>query len=316
MDIKSRSHEPAVLGTSNPGFMSMRAGGVGRNVAENLARLGVRTGFVTAFGSDVNGAWLRSETEGAGVSLAYSLVLPVATGSYTAILDQNGELLVAVSAMQVLEALTPEVLDGIATLISSAALLVLDCNLNAETLVRACAIARDAGVAILIDPVSVPKAGRVNAVLDAGIAVHTITPNVAELDALVASGSHGYPARAAARLHERGVEHVWIRRGEHGSVMSSRRGQGAVVEEFSACDATVVDVTGAGDATLAGYAAALLMGLSEQRAAMHGHAAAAMTVESEWTVNPLMTLDSVRARADACEAARSARNLVGNVRNG
>src|SRR4051794_35968433 len=50
MDVKARSPRAAVLAPSNPGSATMSAGGVGRNVAENLARLGTRTHLVAAVG--------------------------------------------------------------------------------------------------------------------------------------------------------------------------------------------------------------------------------------------------------------------------
>ena len=306
------------MATSNPGFTITRAGGVGRNIAENLARLGVATEFVSAFGADMNGNWLRSETEAAGVSVRHSLVSRGATGSYSAVLDRGGELVVAVSAMEILDALTPQVVDSIEALISSCALLVLDCNLREETLVRAATVARDAGVAVLVDTVSVTKSVRGNAVLDAGVEVHTISPNVAELATLAACAGNQQAdlADAAARLHERGARHVWIRRGEAGSLMSSRRNHETMVDEFAACDAVVVDVTGAGDAMLAGYAAALVTGLGERNAVAYGHAAAAMTVESEWTVSPEMRLATLTARVHACGKSAKGQRLVADEHNG
>ena len=42
LDIKSRIAGKAIPGTSNPGWTETSPGGVGRNIAENLARLGAR----------------------------------------------------------------------------------------------------------------------------------------------------------------------------------------------------------------------------------------------------------------------------------
>ncbi|MEI8181049.1 PfkB family carbohydrate kinase, partial [Aestuariivirga sp.] len=55
VDIKGRSRGSFVAGTSNPGEVTVSAGGVGRNIAENLARLGISVSLVTALGQDANG---------------------------------------------------------------------------------------------------------------------------------------------------------------------------------------------------------------------------------------------------------------------
>src|SRR6478609_3187794 len=97
MDVKARSTRAAVRGTSNPGSATMSAGGVGRNVAENLARLGTRTHLVAAVGADALGDQVLSVTSGAGVHVEHVRRSARATGTYTAVLDAAGELVVAVA---------------------------------------------------------------------------------------------------------------------------------------------------------------------------------------------------------------------------
>ena len=62
MDIKARSAAPVVAATSNPGHVVRSPGGVGRNVAENLARLGTPTTLVAAVGADALGDELVAAT--------------------------------------------------------------------------------------------------------------------------------------------------------------------------------------------------------------------------------------------------------------
>ena len=61
VDLKAQSSEKAIAATSNPGHASLSAGGVGRNIAENLARLGTPTHLVAAIGVDQLGEWLVAE---------------------------------------------------------------------------------------------------------------------------------------------------------------------------------------------------------------------------------------------------------------
>lgn len=311
IDHKSQTLAAPVFGTSNPGHSRTSSGGVGRNVAENLARMGVRTRLITSIGVDADGDRLARETAGAGVDLRHSLRTARPTGRYTAVLDSSGDMVIAVSAMEAIEDITIELIDRCAAEIASAGILVLDCNIPEAALVRAGAIARDSGVPIVADPVSTPKAGRIRALLAARIPVHTMTPNRDELAALAAAltgaspttrGPAGAPSTdpdpdaAAALLHDAGVANVWVRLGSEGSYFSAAEGTRMRAEFLAAYPSTLVDVTGAGDAMLAGYVAALLAGLDPFLAARYGSAAAAITVESSLTVNPSISFAELAVR--------------------
>lgn len=280
LDLKARTTAAVVPGTSNPGTLATSPGGVGRNVAENLARLGTPTVLVAALGSDRFGDDLLDATAAAGVDVSHVRTVPGATGTYLAVLDASGDLAVGVSDMAATATLAPEHLD--AYLIAGAALVVLDGNLRADTLERAWALASAAGVRVVIDPVSVPKAAVV-APLIGERPLWCVTPNTGELAALGGS---------VADLHGRGVELVWVRRGAEGSLLSGPDGE----VELPSVPGEVVDVTGAGDAMLAAFCHALLGGAAPADAAAYGHAAAALTVASPQTVRADLTDELVRSR--------------------
>ncbi|MCW2793913.1 MAG: PfkB domain protein [Nocardioides sp.] len=293
MDVKARSTRPAVAATSNPGTGSMAPGGVGRNIAENLARLGTRTHLVAAIGSDALGDQLLAATSAAGVHVEHVRRSARATGTYTAVLDASGELVVAVADMTATDELGPDSVNAARDLVTTAGLLVLDGNLAPETLAFALDLATQAGVRTVLEPVSVPKAAAVAHLLGVERPLFALTPNRDELTALT-----GLPARtdkqlrtAAAALHARGVTHVWVRLGERGSLLSSPGG----ATYLAAVDAEVRDVTGAGDAMLAAFCHALLRGDEPAAAAAYGHAAAALTVASTQTVRPDLTERLVRS---------------------
>ena len=293
MDVKARSAGPAVSATSNPGTGSMAAGGVGRNIAENLARLGTRTHLVAAVGSDALGDQVLAATSAAGVHVEHVRRSARATGTYTAVLDADGELVVAVADMSATDELGPDSVNAARDLVTTAGLLVLDGNLAAETLAFALDLATQAGVRTVLEPVSVPKAQAVAHLISAERPLFAVTPNRDELSALT-----GLPARtdkqlrtAAAALHARGVTHVWVRLGGRGSLLSSPEGH-AFLEAVAA---EVQDVTGAGDAMLAAFCHALLRGDQPTAAASYGHAAAALTIASTHTVRPDLTDRLVRS---------------------
>jgi pseudouridine kinase len=294
VDIKARSAAPATPRTSNPGHGSMSPGGVGRNVAENLARLGTRTHLIAAVGRDPLGDNLLAQTSAAGVRLEFVQRSDRPTGTYTAILDSDGELLVAVADMAVVDDLRPEHLNSARDVIATAGLLVLDGNLAPATLQHALDLAATAQVRTILEPVSVPKARLVAATIASERPLYAVTPNRDELTALT-----DLPTRtdrqlrlAADRLHRRGVQHVWVRLGADGSLLSSASGDAV---HIPAVPTTVEDVTGAGDSGLAAFCHALIEDSDPVEAARFGHAAAALTIASPHTVRPDLTARLVRA---------------------
>jgi sugar/nucleoside kinase (ribokinase family)/DNA-binding CsgD family transcriptional regulator len=288
VDIKARSTDRIRPATSNPGWASMTPGGVGRNVAENLARLGVRTFLVSSIGRDALGDGLLSQTVAAGVRCDYVQRTELATGTYTAVLDADGELIVAVSDMAAVDALGPGPVNEARDVITTAGLLVLDGNLAMPALTHAGDLAAAAQVRTILEPVSVPKAARIASAISADRPLYAVTPNRDELAALtgLSTRTDKQLQKAADSLHARGVDHVWVRLGDRGSLFSSAS-SGAVW--LPAGTATVADVTGAGDAMLAAFCYAVLNDKDPIEAARYGQAAALLTLASPHTVRPDLT---------------------------
>ncbi len=295
MDVKARSTRDVVPATSNPGTGSMAPGGVGRNIAENLARLGTRTHLVAAIGVDGLGDQVLAATSAAGVHVEHVRRSARATGTYTAVLDAAGELVVAVADMSATDELGPDQVAAARDLIAGAGLLVLDGNLAPATLAFALDLATTSGVRTVLEPVSVPKAAALAVLVGADRPLFAVTPNRDELTALTGlpAGSDPELLASAAALHARGVSHVWVRLGERGSLLSSTGGH----TFLDAVATTVQDVTGAGDAMLGAFCHALLRGDDAVAAAAYGHVAAALTVASTHTVRPDLTDRLVRAAA-------------------
>jgi sugar/nucleoside kinase (ribokinase family) len=124
IDVKCRIAAATAMGSSNPGAVTTAVGGVARNVAENLARLGLRVALISAVGWDAEARRVIAETAAAGVDMSGVLRSAAPTGRYVATLDAQGDLLVAVNAMAILAELTPKGLAGRRALIERARLIV------------------------------------------------------------------------------------------------------------------------------------------------------------------------------------------------
>lgn len=248
IDIKAKVNAPNRLGTSNPGIVTTTAGGVGRNIAHNLARLGADVALISVVGQDVHGDAVLSETKRAGVDVSRVVRSEVSTGSYVALLDHDGEMISALSDMRCADLLTPDVIVAQEKTIELARLVVADCNLPQESLNLLAAMA---GGKLVIEPVSVPKSRKLIEVLK-NAQVYLASPNFDQIEQM--AGTRDIET-AFRFLHGKGLTNVVIHAGPEGAFVSD----GVEIEHVEAQPPQrIVDVTGAGDAAVAGLVYGLL----------------------------------------------------------
>jgi pseudouridine kinase len=296
MDFKCRSRAPMVLGTSNPGQVAASVGGVACNIARNLAKLGVATALMSVVGQDEFGERILREARAAGIDVSLMLMSARPTGTYVALLDADGDMKAAVSAMEATDELTPAHIAAREAAIRQAAMVVADCNLSAATLDRLAAICAAAKVPLAIDAVSTRKAVRLSGLLKAKRSIHLLALNRDEIAVLTGRRVRDDRAlqRAAKALHNQGVAHLAVGLSEGGTYASSA--DPSESGKISRYPAKLADVTGGGDAALAGTVLGLLRQQRLVEAARWGQAAAAMTVSVPETVNPALSADSLQAQ--------------------
>src|SRR4051812_23232396 len=109
MDTLARITGDTVPASSNPGATAIAHGGVGRNVAENLARLGSPVRLIGVVGQDDAGSALLDQLGLLDVALrGVRRSADCATGTYTAVLDHDGGLVIGVADMAATDSLGPE----------------------------------------------------------------------------------------------------------------------------------------------------------------------------------------------------------------
>jgi pseudouridine kinase len=268
MDVKAKSAIVKKLGTSNPGTVTVTPGGVGRNIAHNLARLGAKVALISVVGNDLHGVALVEATRNAGVDVSHVKTDAPATGSYIVMLDSDGEMLTAVNDMRAVEHITPQLIEANVAMISAARYVVADCNLPIETLQAVAALAADR---LVIEPVSVPKSRKLKTLLQTS-PVFLATPNMDQLEELCGSGSID---EVAAQLHKMGLRNVVMHAGAEGAFISGNGIEDHVPPQLAG---PIVDVTGAGDAAVAGLVFGLLQGKSLLEAAALGQKMAGIVI--------------------------------------
>lgn len=276
---------PARLQTSNIGSLSQGYGGAARNVAENLARLGVKVGLATRIGADEDGRRARAYLERAGADIG--LVVEDGEGrtaTYTAIFDGEGALVIGLADMSIFESITPDIIRSVLATAPDAAVF-MDANLAAPTL-SALAAARPRLLAA--GPVSEQKALRLIPLLPA---IDVLFLNRFEAAAMTGLSPED-PAALARALVERGARRG-ILTADRGGVIAFDEGEFSTVP---APYAQVVNVNGAGDALAAATLSGLVIGEPLGLALRRGLAAAALTVESAATVRPDLNPDLLSNR--------------------
>ncbi len=300
IDIKVAIKGATIPATSNPGTATVSVGGVGRNIAHNLARLATPVHLISAVGRDPEGERILSETAAAGVDIS-AVRRGAKTGVYSAVLDRNGELVIGVSAMDVIDEITQRALGRNRTTIEGAAFLVADCNLQRSSLQWLQQCAKQNSIPFLVEPVSAVKVEKLNAILRCGAAIHTVTPNQQQLGALTGQDLKSLAAirKAARALHDRGVLNILVGLGPEGALLSSVEGNAIKQHHIPAAQAKPQDVTGGGDAHVAGYVAGLVGGMRVLQAALLGQAAAGLAVSAAESVSRKMSMRNLTQNVSA-----------------
>jgi pseudouridine kinase len=282
VDRKYRGMATIRPGTSNPVVSERSFGGVARNVAENIARLGTRVSLASIIGADDNGRALLDDLTRLGVDTRPVSVSDAhATAEYVAVLQPDGELAIGLADMAILDGISPPLLREMQPEFGSAWIFA-DCNLPSETLRELIALARQQALTLALDAVSTPKVRRLPQDLR-GIGVFFL--NLDEARAYLDRPEIS-PEAAAQALLARGAEQVILTLGSKGLVAADPSG----IATIEALKAEIVDATGAGDALIAATLVALLGDASLADAARLGTVAAALTVESHVSVRPDLTL--------------------------
>ena len=298
LDIKTRLTRAPLPTTDVPGQITLKPGGVARNIAENLARLGVQIVFAGIMGNDPQARLLIELSAAAGLSIRpltrstpalddlVRLKLPAAlpTATLNVMLGSDGRQIAGAFSGAILDALQPGDLDQLQDLIDSAPVIVCDGGLPSDVLLRLRdMLPEDAffygnpGSAALA-PGLIPLLDRLDLITCNHLEAQVLTQTKVDSPAKLIS--------AALILVKQGVRRAVVTFGPRGLAYAD--------EERSlyqpARPARLVDATGAGDALAAALIDALLRDESIGVCLQRGLAAAALTCESEDTVAPAMSL--------------------------
>lgn len=289
MDIGGISHAQLVSADSNPGRVRISLGGVGRNIAHNMALMGLDVRMVTVLGGDFYAQKIVSTCGEMGIDISRSLrVADAITSTYLFISGPDGDMKLAISDMDIYSHLTPAFLASKLSLFNNAKLLVVDTNIPAESIAW---LVEHVEVPVFADPVSTAKAEKLRPVLGK---LHTIKPNRIEAELLsgVSITDERSLRRAANVLLKTGLQQVFISLGA-GGVFAADQDRGL---HLPSIPGPMVNATGCGDAFMAALAWAYMEGMDLEQSAYAGLAASSIALEGSETINPEMSVDAIKSR--------------------
>lgn len=295
MDIQGRSYSKFINNDSNPGAVFYSAGGVGRNIAENLVYLFSKQNFninlITVLGDDVLAQELIKDCAQKNINLSPSLKLSKTTSAqYLCLLDNEGKHSGAIAAMDSFDKLTPTHLKKQTPLLDNSKLIIIDTNISEQCITwltqRYSSINKNRKNPIIgLDTVSKTKALRAQNNLQGINFVKTNYEEALVLADVKNKSSLSLP-ELCQKIHNKGVVNCFISLGAKGLYYSNGLDKGQVflsqelLNEFK-----IVNVSGAGDSVCASIAWGLINNLPIKEIAAFAVVVATITCSCAQTVN-------------------------------
>ncbi len=292
IDIQGFSKNRILLKESNPGKIKVCAGGVERNIVNNLSNVGLKEiKFVTSIGDDIFGDILLDNIKSLGVDTSY-IVRKGNSTSYIAILNNDKDMAIAMSDMDALdENVNISYLDTIKDVISNASFITIDAVMNRD--IFEYLINNFPNKRLLSDAVSIRKAEHIKG-LEKHIYALKINSNEASflLDKEINTIDEG--KEAVKEFLDKGVKEIYITFGALGicyGVIGDNN-----VYHLEAPKVNIVNASGAGDAFMAGIAYSIFHNYDLDYKVKFAAIMSMLALESEDTVNNNISLQIVEQR--------------------
>ncbi len=275
---------------SNPGSVKLSLGGVGRNIAENMVKLGLMTKLLTVVGGDLYGSKILEEARQIGLDMEAALVLKdQRTSTYLSILDGQGDMQAAIADMEIMDRLSVDYIKENRHIIENAQVTVIDTNIPRDTIEYI--VSNFKSPAFFLDTVSVAKAEKIKDFI--GL-FHTVKPNRLEAEVLTGIKIKDLAdvKRAAKYLLDTGVKEIFITLGKDGIYYAD----GSSEAHLRLPEVKVVNATGAGDAFTAALVYGFLKGIELKERAHMAAAASNLALSHENTINPFMSIEAINQK--------------------
>ena len=282
IDFNIHCKDTIIKGTSNISSIEAHPGGVGRNIAENLLRLGFDVSFITALGNDFYSKYIEDSMNELNIDLRP--VKKEKTGIYIAVIDSAGRLDTGYNDMKSIEEVTYEDINSLDLDLKTADGAVIDANFNSLTITELCKSLKNSNIPYAIETVSIEKSQRVKEVIN-GCTLIKPSMNEAEQLTCHVCRNKSDVVKCAEILYSMGAKNVIISMGKFGFYYYN----GNCGKAYDADSSKIIDVTGAGDALIASAFACILKGLGPDKICTTARYCAALACASNDAVSHEIT---------------------------
>lgn len=292
IDITGFPNNKLIMKDSNPGKVSISLGGVGRNISENLAKLGIDVKLITAIGDDPYGKKILDEARKIGINMNHTFISKeYNTSTYLSILDENRDMHTAIAHMDIFNSLTLDFAKSKKHVIDNSKLCILDTNLPKDIIEYIVTNHRKTN--FFLDTVSSKKAEKSKNIIGY---FHTIKPN--KIEAEILSGMQINTKKdlqkSAYYFLNKGVKRVFITLGSEGIYYND----GYNEEHITSPTIEVVNATGAGDAFMAALAYCHFKNFNIDYSARFALAASILALSHKNTINPNMSVNNIKYKME------------------
>lgn len=274
-----------ILASANPlhrkdssiGSVQTAFGGVGRNIAENITRLGIPVSLCSVVGEDDFGTMMIEHATRIGIDTTLVQTIKLKrTGSYLAVSDDQ-DMVFGINDMDITSTMDVAWASKQLPQLTQFDIVVLEANLPTTTIHFLTQSLQDK--LIVIDPVSAVKAPRL---IESLAAIHTIKCNALELLAL---SNKPTVQEGIDTLIQLGVKRIVVTQGPDQIIES----ESSKTTYYMPNTTSIVNVTGAGDAFTAGIVAGMAIGLSKGQQIHLAMQMSTITIQSATTVSSQIT---------------------------
>ncbi|KAM6419178.1 uncharacterized protein J5M81_013554 isoform 3-T3 [Pluvialis apricaria] len=325
VDFIAKAQNPVILGggQTNTGRVRRTFGGVGRNLADCLSRLGQTPLFLSAVGKDEHSESILHYCRHMDMSAILQLE-GKSTATYCAVITSAGELSVGLGDMDIHHQITEQYVSQFKEELCQAPLVCIDGNVPLSTIQYVCQLAREHQLAVCYEPTDENKASK-PFLSDSWKALTYISPNLQELRAINRTLGNPLPAELPSRLEDVVQTAVALARpllahlhcvvvtlGAHGILLCGKSLGGSISLHPGAHKKTaaaslcathypaihvsreeIVNVSGAGDSLMAGILAGMLAKHDTDTCVRMGLLAASLSLCSYEPISPEISTSSV-----------------------
>lgn len=288
MDYIFRLEEEMMLGTSNPVKSQSSYGGVIRNVAENLARLGEDVSLMTLVGQDTKGKELLRDNHQLMEVFASEEVSEQTTGGYYAVLKEDGNMQVGYADMAINDLMDRSWILRHKRHLRMSKYLVADTNAKKDALEALLSFSLDEHIPLAIVGVSSPKMKHVPTKLEG---LDLLICNIDESQTYFQTKEEDGRVLVKKWL-EKGVKKVVVTAGVEGSFFGED-GQVHHQAIIKVKQEDVLDTTGAGDAFSGALLYSLINGFAFEKSVSIGALSASNTIRSRYSVDKSLSFDKL-----------------------